>query len=352
MLNSENAYSKYKVTTQKKILYIFALISLLACVIYSVSFVIIEAKVAAFFQLATAFGFLIVLGKAKKGNYKHLKEVSVIMSVLIVLHQSTFMFGRSYGFHFQLLALLVVIHLLFDFNLKKERINIFVFSLINLLAFFYIELSNIASKYQLPVYENLYRCISITMTFVGISVILVFFSRNNMLDKQKLYNLATIDELTGVFNRRSFIKRGKEVFRIAQLGGETFTVLMFDIDYFKSINDEYGHLVGDHVLKQMSHATKEVLREEDYIYRYGGEEFGIIFENKTSLQAEIIAEKIRNHLEGCVIEVDNIKIQRTISIGLSEFDYSIDTFEDLIDKADKAMYRSKEDGKNKITIYK
>lgn len=154
-----------------------------------------------------------------------------------------------------------------------------------------------------------------------------------------------VDELTKLYNRKSYNERLTEFFSLYHRYGTKFSILMYDIDDFKTINDTYGHSVGDKVLIQMSQLVQSLIRENDYLFRIGGEEFIILFSETNLSEAKVVAIKIRKSVEALNI-IENKKI--TISIGLSEV--KKEDNEDLIFKrVDGLLYHSKRNGKNQIT---
>jgi diguanylate cyclase (GGDEF)-like protein len=123
---------------------------------------------------------------------------------------------------------------------------------------------------------------------------------------------------------------------------------MIDVDNFKSFNDQYGHLVGDAILREVARVIKETIRSMDFIGRYGGEELCIVLAETDKDQALLAAERIRQAVEGRSIRVYDEVMKVTISIGLSTYPKDAQTDKSLIEKADKALYKAKLSGKNKV----
>lgn len=352
MDNNVTTYNHYRTEMKFKITLVYAIVSLIACIVYSISFIAIGANIAAFVMMIGAFIYTTVIGILRRGVRIFTRYVTILTAMLLILIQTTYFFGRDFGFHFQLFPLLVVIFLLMDFTVIYERISIYVLTALALLLFFYSDsvfYNVLSTSYQ--EYASYNYALVIIFSFVGMLILLYYLSAEMYSTKDMLYNMATIDVLTELYNRRTFIKRGEEFFKIASRGGNGFSVIIYDIDFFKSVNDEYGHIVGDKVLKEMSSLAKSLLREYDVIGRYGGEEFAIILPNTSIDQAEVVAEKLRAGIEAFEIQVQPYTIKRTISLGIMAFDLSIKSFSELMDKADKAMYKSKSNGKNMITVY-
>lgn len=163
---------------------------------------------------------------------------------------------------------------------------------------------------------------------------------NNILLKEE----AMTDALTGLANRK---KLNKAISYLAN-EGQLFSLVAIDIDRFKLINDNYGHQVGDEVLKFLAQTVQSLIRTNDGFYRFGGEEFILLLPNSNSSEAYSLSEKIRTTLANTISPVGK---PITISLGISEFPYHTDSIDDLFLFADKALYQSKENGRNHTTIW-
>ena len=166
---------------------------------------------------------------------------------------------------------------------------------------------------------------------------------------------ATLDALTGYNNRHQFEKRLKEMTASAKRQNQPLCCIMSDIDFFKKVNDTYGHAVGDCVLKSVAKTIKKELRESDIASRYGGEEFVFLLPQTNLEEATIVAERLRLAVEKKKINIEEYKIKDikeisvTVSIGVSEYKNEKD-YEMLYKKADDALYKAKETGRNKVII--
>lgn len=165
-----------------------------------------------------------------------------------------------------------------------------------------------------------------------------------------LYNLANHDFLTGISNRMNFLKLAEsELNRIKRYKGE-FSIVMIDIDYFKKINDTYGHSAGDEVIKGLTNLIKNNLRVTDIFGRLGGEEFSIIFPETSINNGKKKCEKIRGLVENTPILVNDLEINISISIGMTYYNNEMTEvpIELIIDLADRAMYTAKRLGRNRV----
>ncbi len=166
---------------------------------------------------------------------------------------------------------------------------------------------------------------------------------------------ATLDALTGLNNRRQFESRLKQEVAIAKRQQRPLCAIMLDIDFFKKVNDNYGHAVGDEVLKNVSAIIKSSLRESDIPSRYGGEEFAILLPYTKLEEAGSVAQRLRSAVESKHIDLTKVKdakiseIQVTISVGVYQYQEG-DEAQQLYTKADKALYFAKEHGRNKVII--
>lgn len=160
---------------------------------------------------------------------------------------------------------------------------------------------------------------------------------------------SVIDELTGLSNRKAYNKKLADLMAKHQRYKNTFSFIMFDIDDFKDVNDNYGHIVGDKVLKNLSDVIRSVTRANDYIFRIGGEEFVILLSETALENARVFAEKLRSSVENNVLIVDEENINVTVSIGVTEVSEH-DSVDSIFKRADDNLYISKDSGKNKVTV--
>jgi diguanylate cyclase (GGDEF)-like protein len=156
-----------------------------------------------------------------------------------------------------------------------------------------------------------------------------------------------IDGLTQLYNRKAFDRKLREAFENSSLPEKAFTLIMADIDYFKKINDDYGHIVGDEALKKVANIIKETFRLNDFVARYGGEEFVIIIDIIDEQYIQDICERFRSEIEATNFKIGSETIPISISLGIAFYKES-DTPATLLDRADKALYLAKQSGRNII----
>ncbi len=170
--------------------------------------------------------------------------------------------------------------------------------------------------------------------------------------QKKLENEATVDYLTGVNNVRQFERSLHEVSQLAIRKEENLSILFMDIDFFKKVNDTYGHPVGDTILKKTADLLVETVRVFDVVSRNGGEEFSVLLLDCSQEHAVKIAERIRKKIESYEFEVDETtKIHITISIGVASYPTTSQNIEGVLDDSDKALYEAKRSGRNKVAVF-
>jgi len=169
-------------------------------------------------------------------------------------------------------------------------------------------------------------------------------------DQEKLEKLATIDSLTGVYNRRVILRKLDEEIGRAKRYREELSLSMLDIDHFKKVNDQYGHLIGDEVLEKIATLVRQNIRRSDTVGRYGGEEFVVILPTVDLVSAVDVAERIRKTIKAAEMKDSHENMFGvTVSQGLSSYKPG-DSGQSLISRADDAMYKAKENGRNRVEV--
>jgi two-component system cell cycle response regulator len=169
---------------------------------------------------------------------------------------------------------------------------------------------------------------------------------------QRMEMMATTDALTGAFNRRRFGELLDECLARAARFGRQVSVLMIDADHFKSVNDTYGHPVGDLVLQRIASMLQAEARRTDVVARYGGEEFVVILDETDAAGAQRVAERIRARIEAELIQGDFGRLRVTASLGLATWPLQAQNREELLERADSALYEAKRKGRNRVAVYR
>jgi len=163
-------------------------------------------------------------------------------------------------------------------------------------------------------------------------------------------NRALTDPLTKINNRLAFLEKVEQIFRKAKQTEVNLSLIVFDLDKFKNINDNYGHQAGDFVLKTLSSVVQSKLRPSDFFSRYGGEEFTILVSGGDLQVAVDLAERLRSAIEDHDFVYEGTMLPITISAGVSCLDKNMVRWEELFEKADQASYKSKENGRNQVSV--
>ncbi|MES2502522.1 MAG: GGDEF domain-containing protein [Pseudomonadota bacterium] len=167
--------------------------------------------------------------------------------------------------------------------------------------------------------------------------------------KKHAENLASIDVLTGLNNRRAFFNKAESLFAFCKRNNQPISALMLDIDHFKKINDSFGHSAGDIALRNLGRLLKNNLRDSDLSCRFGGEEFAVLLPNTTAAEACEMAHELKNIMMSSTIALaDENSLSLTASFGVSAHG---ETVEDLLHHADEAMYLAKNGGRNHVMVY-
>jgi diguanylate cyclase (GGDEF)-like protein len=167
----------------------------------------------------------------------------------------------------------------------------------------------------------------------------------------QLQELAQCDGLTGLLNRRYWEQCLAHEFARHLRYDIATSLVIFDIDHFKSVNDTYGHQAGDEVIREVARVTKQLARETDFAGRYGGEEFVVLLPDTDLQGARQFAERLRNAIERLRVDHQSGLLSFTVSLGVACIDSNMTDHGALVEQADKALYSSKENGRNRTTVY-
>lgn len=166
--------------------------------------------------------------------------------------------------------------------------------------------------------------------------------------ERQLQVLSYTDELTQTYNRRYFIQYADQELKRAQRSEETFSIAILDLDNFKQINDQWGHLAGDQVLRELPRMLREHIRQGDVFARYGGDEFIFLFPQTSRQQIQAWADRIYERFAGRSIQLGGLEIQPLFSIGIAVFESGMSDLDELLKQADDSLYRAKRRGGNQF----
>lgn len=167
---------------------------------------------------------------------------------------------------------------------------------------------------------------------------------------EAIYEMVARDGLTGVFNRRKFFDEGTREFARAQRYGRPLSILLLDIDHFKLVNDGYGHLGGDAVLKQFAARLQPLVRTEELFARLGGEEFAVLCPETDVDRARVLAEKLGELCRSQPFDCSGTPVPVSVSCGVAGVQPAMSRFEDLLRIADEALYQAKRDGRDRVVV--
>lgn len=209
--------------------------------------------------------------------------------------------------------------------------------------------NSVALLALLPLIIDKYSNIEVAIILITLFLTKIFafiFARNSLSYQQQLVNKANSDALTGAANRASFEKDVRSAIYLHGRYAQDFSLIMMDIDFFKRVNDDYGHQAGDAVLVELTRCCKGRLREEDKLYRIGGEEFVVLVKNTALLGAVPLAEDLRQLIQQASLLADKTI---TVSIGVAQYREG-EMSKMLLARVDKALYQAKQAGRNQVCV--
>nr|WP_321526709.1 GGDEF domain-containing protein [uncultured Cohaesibacter sp.] len=211
-----------------------------------------------------------------------------------------------------------------------------------------IALLNVSSPI-LPFVKVLAYIMPFMLVFVTSFLLIRGFARLHSKNEY-LFEVAERDDLTRLVNRAGFLRRGEKLVQLAERDMSSLSVIMLDVDHFKSINDTSGHTAGDMALKHLADILRRTCRAGDVVARWGGEEFAIIMPLANAQGAAILAERLREDVAQSPLYWNHKTVQLTISAGVTEWRHHEDSFEALIERSDQGLYLAKNEGRNHVHL--
>lgn len=305
------------------------------------------------FNIASTVCYLLCGILVKKERYILFYYIT-FLEICLHSYTATILVGWELGFPMYIIGIMpVIFYMHFSLNESASLRESLLIGLCCLVSFIVCRIISyrIEPVYTISPKASMHIYIFNTLCAFGLLMFFsLFFLREiqfsrAVLEEQnaRLDKIAGIDSLTGLYNRRSMDK----FLSSALSSGKTFSVIMCDIDDFKKINDTYGHNSGDEVLKRISETMISILRENDFVCRWGGEEILILASGTPLNGAALVAERIRAHIEDMEVFCEEHTIKCTITAGAAESTEAA-TIEEIISLADERLYSGKKSGKNKV----
>lgn len=364
MLNDKTQFNNSINDVDEKLMMRFFNSSTLCCIIVFVSNLILTAiSTYSLYAKATYIsGCIVLLILYIAGNFtktfRQKKIVSIVFCIIVNIVIFPLLFVFSGGIH-SAVPMYFIFGIVTTILLLNKRTLAIILTIeacthATVLGLSYFKPDIV--EYFMIVKEERYAAVAIgsvlTGLALGIVLRLMVFAFDNERDKvntlvKELEDVTVRDVLTGAYNRRYLMENIETLSKQVEDGEiNTFSIIMYDLDHFKSINDTYGHVVGDEVLKSFANILKRNLRDKDILSRYGGEEFIIVLPTATNVASFRRAEQIRAHVETTCL-CDELKTRVTVSGGICEYASNM-TPQEMIEKADTNLYIAKESGRNKI----
>lgn len=269
----------------------------------------------------------------------------VSMEVIVHAYIACFYMGVQSGFHYYIFGLAA-----FPFIGVKSTLITNIFRILLFVAFFVLLEISLSDKQPQVIFSDEFLK---TLRFINISFFLLItgsvtlaYTQATSEYQQMLAELASIDKLTGLDNRRSLINKAEKEIKDSQSSGEPLAMFVIDIDHFKQVNDQHGHLCGDYILSNTAKVMQSTLRKQDVVGRWGGEEFLVLLPNADSATLNDLAERLRSAIEKSVFTYEGKRISISVTIGAATL-INEDSFDSFASRADRALYVGKESGRNR-----
>lgn len=280
-----------------------------------------------------------------------LKLIGWLVYLEIMSHAvfASYYVGTYSGFNYYIVLLSTLPFLTFgDSNVIRITKSV-------LIIIVFIVLDIVFTDYVPPyilneIYLSNLRIFNVSVFITTIVLVPLFFSKVSYDNRKKLEHASTTDELTGLYNRRLFTHIAENELKDTKRNGLLLSIILFDIDNFKTINDSFGHSCGDQALTNLAAILRQTVRPKDILSRWGGEEFIILLPDTDINRAEVVAERLRINVENLKMVCQENKISMTITLGLASNKTNNESLDKLIEQADNAMYLGKTRGKNRYVI--
>ncbi len=352
LTNLGTAHQNFSVASKARMTNIVALFTIFISAFYTLNYIfILDEPVVAAINAGFTLAYCLTLAFTYFNEHKKAKLwFFTIVMVHLVVCTNVYVTNKT-GFHLYYFLVPTGAYLLFELKDKFEKIAL---SIVSVLLFFYCENTfNTTPLIELTddINHLLYQSVFF-FNMVEVIFVLTLFANQIEANELKLTRQATTDSLTGVANRHHFFDQGNSLLSHANHDDRPFSLILLDFDYFKRINDQYGHFAGDLCLIEISKTISNLCREQDVFARIGGEEFVIALPDTTMQEANNIAETMRLAIEKHIIPiVGQTRFTCTASFGITSRTNSKDELKNLLIEADKALYFAKNQGRNRVQSY-
>ena len=324
--------------------------SLIATILFTFLFALLNALYFDLFDLAIADFIFVFLSLSVFIDFclnNNLRRTSILFLLLVSVALMLY-FYLIEGRYSSVLWLMVTPFFAFILLGKKDGA---ILTLVYIFAIGMIVLFNYNNWFVL--HENGGASVS-NMIGSSFFIFLLIYYYELLRDKsmEELSRLASIDILTGIYNRREFIELSRDILKNSRQEEGVFSFLLLDVDFFKNINDTYGHNCGDYVLQEMTKTIESIIPKDSIFGRVGGEEFAIVLPKFNQSEAYLVAEKIRASIESLEVRYEDALISLTVSIGIAQYEPQHIHLKEIYKEADDNLYTAKESGRNCIIITK
>lgn len=322
-------------------------VAILVHALFIVMFWTLEVHFMAYFNVFSVILFIYCAYLVERERFE---SVIMLSHIEVIAHAlfATLAIGVASGFYYYLFILVIL-----SFVVPQKSVSYKLLKITAFIALFFI-IEIVFSVFVSPLYyidENVLfaiRSFNLISLLIIASPIIYFHVKRAKDTEELLYKHATIDPLTGLFNRRHFVSIAD--YEYSKRDKKSLSLILTDIDYFKKINDTYGHEVGDIVLKTVSKFLTKELRECDTLSRWGGEEFLFLLPDTKLDQANEVAERIRQNIEELkIVCSDELTLNITSTFGVAEYQEN-ETFDETLARADQALYKGKDKGRNIVVF--
>lgn len=305
----------------------------------------IELDFMAYFNIFSVAAWIVAYSLNRKG--RHVESV-ILLSIEIIAHASlaTYFLGWDSGFHYYFIPFVLFIFV----NHKQSLAAIWVEVLIVLFFYLWLLITTNSLDYQLKVATEIiegFQFLNIAINFLAIGLLGYGLRTSSMRAEWEMEQLAITDSLTGIYNRRKMYEMIQLEKTRIQRSDKYFVLVMGDLDFFKAINDQYGHDCGDTVLKDVTQLMQRTLRKQDVLSRWGGEEFVLLLPETDISGAKRVIDVLRKEIEDYQFQCQSKQFSITMTFGMVLFDGS-QSVETALKNADELLYKGKAKGRNCI----